>query len=160
MEETTGTTPLLATTRRDFRSLIIQILYAMESFEYTVSLESVIENFNRAYDMQIPLDGEVATIARAIINEREVLDETVKPLLANWRLERLGTCTRLVLRLALWELINTEIAATIIINEAIELAKSYSEKDAYKFINGILDEVAKNMEKHKKYDYKDLSSIQ
>ncbi len=160
MEETTGTTPLLATTRRDFRSLIIQILYAMESFEYTVSLESVIENFNRAYEMDTPLDGEVATIARAIINEREVLDETIKPFLANWRLERLGTCTRLVLRLALWELINTEIAATIIINEAIELAKSYSEKDAYKFINGILDEVAKKMDKHKKYDYKDLSSIQ
>lgn len=158
MEET-ATTQHLATTRRDFRSLIIQLLYVMESFDYSVSLESVIENFNRGYEMDIPTQGEVATITQAIINDRERLDEEIKPLLANWRLERLGTCTRLILRLALWEMIHTETAATIIINEAIELAKSYSEKDAYKFVNGILDEAAKKMEKHKKYDYKDLSSL-
>lgn len=158
MEEI-GNSPVLATSRRDFRSLIIQLLYVMESFDYTISLESVIHNFNREYEMDIPLDGEVATISRSVIHDREVLDEMVKPLLANWRLERLGTCTRLVLRLALWELVNTETAATIVINEAIELAKSYSERDAYKFVNGILDEAAKKMDKHKKYDYKDLSSL-
>lgn len=158
MEEVTKN-QVLATSRRDFRSLIIQLLYVMESFDYTVSLESVILNFNRGYEMDIPTDGEVSTIARSVIEEREALDEMIKPLLANWRLERLGTCTRLVLRLALWELIHTDTAATIVINEAIELAKSYSEKDAYKFVNGILDEAVKKMDKHKKYDYKDLSSL-
>ena len=38
---------------------------------------------------------------------------------------------------------HTDTASTVIINEAIELAKAFSEKDAYKFINGILDEAAK-----------------
>jgi N utilization substance protein B len=158
MEEVTNN-PVIATSRRDFRSLVIQLLYVMESFDYTVSLESVIHNFNRGYEMDIPIDGEVAVMAQSIIDTREALDETVTPLLANWRLERLGTCTRLVLRVALWELENTDTHATIIINEAIELAKAFSEKDAYKFVNGILDEAVKKMEKHKKYDYKDLSAL-
>lgn len=151
--------PLAATTRRDFRALVFHFLYAMESFDYTVSLESVVENFNNGFELDVPLDGEVVSMSRAIIEHKEELDEAVKPLLANWRLERLGSCTRLVLRLALWELTYTDTASTIVINEAIELAKSFSEKDAYKFVNGILDEAAKKMEKHKKYDYKDLSSL-
>lgn len=152
--------PLAATTRRDFRALVFHFLYAMESFDYTVSLESVAENFNNGFQLDVPLDGEVIATARAVIAERENLDEAIKPLLANWRLERLGACTRLVLRLALWELMHTDTASTIVINEAIELAKSFSEKDAYKFVNGILDEATKKIEKHKKYDYKDLSSLE
>ncbi len=158
MEEVTNN-PVIATSRRDFRSLVIQLLYVMESFDYTISLESVIHNFNREYEMDIPIDGEVATMAQSIIDTRETLDEMVKPLLANWRLERLGVCTRLVLRVALWELEYTDTHPTIVINEAIELAKAFSEKDAYKFVNGILDEAVKKMEKHKKYDYKDLSAL-
>jgi len=158
MEEVTNN-PVIATSRRDFRSLVIQLLYVMESFDYTVSLESVIHNFNRGYEMDIRIDGEVAVMAQSIIDTREALDEMVTPLLANWRLDRLGTCTRLVLRVALWELVNTDTHATIVINEAVELAKAFSEKDAYKFVNGILDEAVKKMEKHKKYDYKDLSAL-
>jgi N utilization substance protein B len=158
MEEVTNN-PVIATSRRDFRSLVIQLLYVMESFDYTVSLESVIHNFNRGYEMDIPIDGEVALMAQSIIDTKEQLDEMVTPLLANWRLERLGTCTRLVLRVALWELVHTDTHATIVINEGVELAKAFSEKDAYKFVNGILDEAVKKMEKHKKYDYKDLSAL-
>ncbi len=159
MNEEIASGPLATTSRRDFRALVFHFLYAMESFDYTVSLESVVENFNSGFELDVPLDGEVITMTRAIIDEREALDEAIKPLLANWRLERLGACTRLVLRMALWELMYTDTAAIIVINEAIELAKSFSEKDAYKFVNGILDEAAKKMEKHKKYDYKDLSSL-
>ncbi len=159
MEEVLVGGPLAATTRRDFRALVFHFLYAMESFDYTVSLESIVESFNNGFELQIPLEGEVVAVTRAVISEREALDIAIMPLLANWRLDRLGACTRLVLRLAVWEIIHTDTAATIVINEAIELAKSFSEKDAYKFVNGILDEAAKKMEKHKKYDYKDLSSL-
>lgn len=158
MEELVGG-PLATTTRRDFRALVFHLLYAMESFDYTVSLESIVENFNSGFELDLPLDGEVVTVTRSVIDERQALDDAIMPLLANWRLDRLGACTRLVLRLAVWELLHTDTASTIVINEAIELAKSFSEKDAYKFVNGILDEAAKKMEKHKKYDYKDLSSL-
>ncbi|HML19849.1 MAG TPA: transcription antitermination factor NusB, partial [Candidatus Dependentiae bacterium] len=60
-----------------------------------------------------------------------------------WRFDRLGVCTKLILRLAVWELLHADEPHNIIINEAIELAKCFSEDDAYKFINGILDEAVK-----------------
>lgn len=129
--------------RRDIRSIIFHLLYAMETFEYEVSLASIVDNFNRGFDLDIPLNSEICSTVQAVVNEREKLDEKIKPLLINWRFDRIGLCTKLILRLAVWELINTDEPHNIIINEAIELAKCFSETDAYKFINGILDEAVK-----------------
>lgn len=133
----------VATSRRDVRSLIFHLLYAMEAFDYTVSLSEIIYLFNREFQTDIPEEGEIALTTQAVVSARDALDEQIKPLLANWRLERLGCSTRLILRLALWEMNHDDTHATVIINEAIELAKAFSEKDAYKFVNGILDEAAK-----------------
>lgn len=132
--------------RRDVRSLIFHLLYAVEGFDYTVSLEAVIDMFNRGYDWDIDPECEAAQIARAVIEAREQLDEQIRPLLSNWRLERIGLCTKLILRLSVWELQNSDIAPSIVINEAIELAKCFSEKDAYRFVNGVLDEMCKKDE--------------
>jgi len=131
--------------RREIRSLIFHLLYAAEASSYDTSLNSIIDNFNRGLDMDIPLDCEAATIAKAVIDDRVRLDKQIEPLLDNWRLERVGICTKLILRLSVWELENTDIADNIVINEAIELAKCFSEKDAYRFINGILDEICKQI---------------
>ena len=129
--------------RRDIRSLIFHLLYAMEAFDYQVSLEAIVDNFNRGFNLDIPLDSEAFKITQKVIKQRTELDKKIKPLLINWRFERIGVCTKLILRLALWELINTDTAPNIIMNEAIELAKCFSEADAYKFVNGILDELVK-----------------
>lgn len=126
--------------QRDTRSLVFQLLYAMEAFDYNVSLESIVDNFARGFNVRINQHGPAFIKAQAIIQEREELDEQIKPLLSNWRLERLGFSTRLILRLAMWELTKTDIAPSIVINEAVELAKCFAEHDAYKFINGVLDE--------------------
>ncbi len=130
--------------RRAFRSLIFHYLYAMENFDYDNSLESIVDNFNRGFELNVPLDSEAVKTAQSIIDDRDKLDEEIKPLLNNWRFDRIGLCTKLFLRMALWELANTDIDSTVIINEAIELAKCFAEKDAYKFINGILDEKVKS----------------
>jgi N utilization substance protein B len=133
--------------RREVRSLIFHLLYAMESFDYQVSLEALVDNFNRGFNLNITPDSEVLKVTQAIINKRDELDKIIKPVIINWRFERIGVCTKLIIRLALWELLNTDIAPNIIINEAIELAKCFSEADAYKFVNGILDELVKNLKK-------------
>jgi N utilization substance protein B len=132
-------------TKREIRSLIFHLLYAMDAFDYDTSLESIVDNFNRGFELEIPKDSLVYTITNAIIENRKELDEAIKPLLHNWRFDRIGVCTKLVLRFALWELQNTDTIANIVLNEAIELAKCFTEKDAYKFINGILDEAVKKM---------------
>ena len=84
-------------------------------------------------------------MAKGSVEMREELDSQIKPLLKNWKFERLGCCTRLILRLALWELKQPDSIPSIVINEAIELAKAFAEKDAYKFINGLLDEASKKL---------------
>jgi N utilization substance protein B len=129
--------------KREKRSLIFHLLYAAEAFEYQASLESIVDNFNRGFGLDIPLDSDVVHTARAIIDARELLDQECKPLLSNWRFERLGMCTKLILRYALWELQSSDTSPTIVINEAVELAKGFAEKDSYKFVNGILDEALK-----------------
>ena len=135
--------------RRDIRSLIFHILYAYDAYDYQVSLESIVDNLNRGFELDIPLQSEVITIASNTSDSKEILDKVMGKFLANWRLERLGVSTKLILRLGIWELLNTETPSNIVINEAIELAKCFAETDAYKFINGILDEVAKNLEELK-----------
>lgn len=132
--------------RKD-RSLIFHLIYAMEIYDYDISLASLIDNFNRGFELDIDAQGPIAEIAQAVIEQRDALDEQIKPLLANWRFDRIGICTKLILRLAIWELLNTDTDHKIVINEAIELAKCFAERDAYKFINGILDELVKRLGK-------------
>lgn len=132
--------------RRQIRSLIFHILYAAESHEYQDSLESIVDNLSRGYGIEIPVDSPVFKTTQAIVEHRNELDTEIKPYLQNWRFERIGCCTRLILRYAMWELFHTDTPPSIIINEAVELAKCFSEKDAYKFVNGILDEAIKAKE--------------
>lgn len=135
-----------ALSRRDVRSIMFHLLYAAESLDYSVSVGSIVEGFNSEYESDLPQEGEIIDTVQGVIDNRATLDEQLKPFLANWKLERLGCCTRLVLRLALWELLYTKTPPVVVINEAIELAKCFSEKDAYKFVNGILDEAVKKMQ--------------
>src|SRR5579863_6101739 len=133
--------------RRDVRSLAFHFLYAAEAFNYEESLQSIIDNFNRGFDLNVPLNGELFNVVNDIINKREELEQIYAPHLANWRSERVSVCTKLILLFAVWELKYTETDPRIIINEAIELAKCFAEEDAYRFVNGILDSVSKELRK-------------
>lgn len=131
--------------RRELRSLMFHLLYAIESYEYQISLDSILDDFNRGFELDIPLDSEAVKVVKSVADSRLQLNVIIQQFLSNWRLDRLGVCTRLILYLSVWEMLNTDTPPTIIINEAIELAKCFSEADAYKFINGILDEIAKKL---------------
>ena len=133
--------------QRAIRSLIFHLLYAAEAFDYDTSFESIVENFNEGFELDIPRHSKVFNIAHQIITLREELDDFYKPLLTNWRFDRIGVATKLILRFAVWELQFTDTDARIVINEAVELAKCFAEKDAFRFINGILDKAAKKLGK-------------
>ena len=128
--------------RRKFRSLLFHILYAVDALDYDTTASEVAEKLNTTYDTDIALDGDIVNTVTDIAARRHELDQTLVPFLENWRFERIGKCTLLVLRYAIWEILYTKTAHSIIINEAIELAKCFSEKDAYKFVNGILDKIS------------------
>ena len=136
-------------TATEQRSLIFQLLYAIDAFEYDVSLESIADNIYRGFGVRIPQDSYAFKTALAVSSGRDELDKVITPLIENWRFDRLGVATKLILRLSVWELQHTDTDAAVIINEAVELAKCFAEKDSYKFINGILDEFIKPTEEDK-----------
>lgn len=136
---------LKVTSRRDERVMAFFLIYAVDRFDYTVSLDDVLDQFKVGFDIDLTRDSFAVALAQGTIDDRNDLDEQIKPHLKNWKLERLGCCTRIILRLSLWELRQPGAIPSIVINEAIELAKTFAEKDAYKFINGILDEICKSL---------------
>ena len=133
--------------RRDVRSLVFHFLYAAEAFDYQESLQSIVDNFNRGFNLDVPFDGELFKVVDSIINSRHELEKIYVPFLSNWRTERVSVCTKLILLFGIWELKNTDTDARIVINEAIELAKCFAEEDAYRFVNGILDPISKDCRK-------------
>jgi len=133
--------------RRDVRSLVFHFLYAVEAFDYQESLSAIVDNFNRGFNLDVPLDSELFNVVQSIIDTRQELEKIYEPFLSNWRIDRVSVCTKLILLFGIWEFKNTNTDARIIINEAIELAKCFAEEDAYRFINGILDPISKDFRK-------------
>jgi N utilization substance protein B len=129
------------TTRRKMRSLLFHILYAADAFDYETTATEIAVNFNREYYVGIELNGEIIKTVNEIALKRNELDEQIIPFLENWKFDRIGRCTLLILRYAIWEILYTTTPHSIIINEAIELAKCFAEQDSYKFVNGILDKI-------------------
>jgi N utilization substance protein B len=84
--------------------------------------------------------GFVVKLVRGALDQREALDERIGEAAKNWRVERMAVLDRLVMRLALQELMShRDSPPRVVISEAIELARAYSGEDAAKFVNGVLD---------------------
>lgn len=73
------------------------------------------------------------------------LDEDLREVTTNWRLERLGAIERSVLRLAAAELARAETPPRVVIQEAVRLAERYGSAGAARFVNGVLDALARRM---------------
>ena len=72
------------------------------------------------------------------------IDKTIERFAENWEMKRMGYVDRNILRLSTYEILHLEeIPLKVAINEAVELAKRYGETDSSKFVNGILDRIAK-----------------
>jgi N utilization substance protein B len=82
-------------------------------------------------------------LVHGVEERRAEVDAMIDKASANWRLARMPVVDRNILRLACFELMTAEdIPASVSINEAVELAKKYGDKDSRAFVNGILDRIA------------------
>jgi N utilization substance protein B len=82
----------------------------------------------------------VVSLVRGAMDNRDALDERIGDAAKNWRVERMAVLDRLVMRLALEELLrHRESPPRVVMSEAIELARAYSGEEAAKFVNGVLD---------------------
>jgi N utilization substance protein B len=120
------------------------VLYALD-VNNGAAPDAAIVDTRAHFDVSIPEEGEafaqkIVDAARAHL---EGIDEELQAASKNWRLERMSTVDRNILRLAASELMYDETVPTkVVINEAIELAKRFGTSESAAFVNGILDRVA------------------
>jgi N utilization substance protein B len=98
-------------------------------------------------DMAItPGERQVAgPIMRLVANKQREIDGQLADVTTNWRLERIGAVERCVLRLAAAELMIGETPPKVIIQESVTLAERYGSAASAKFVNGVLDALARRM---------------
>lgn len=82
-------------------------------------------------------------------NNLGVIDDRIRTRAEHWRIERMAIVDRNVLRLAVYEFLFEDTPHTVVINEALEIARRFSSFEATQFINGVLDAIKLDLEKGK-----------
>ena len=129
-------------TRSQVREVVAQLLYAYGSgndgiskFMDEILEEKKIKNAQNIFAKEL-FDGVIAHL--------EELDLCIRHQIKNWDFERIGDMERAILRLGAYEILFSAMDKAIVINEALEIAKNFGNEASTKFINGILDGIAKN----------------
>ena len=135
--------------RHRARETALQILYAWE-IGHTDIDQTAQTFFTHQWVGEAPPDElrQFATdLARDTVRRLDAIDPLIAETTERWRPERMAVLDRLILRMAVCELLRKSgTPAPVIINEALELARTFSTEDAVKFINGMLDGVRKKLE--------------
>ena len=129
-------------TRSQVREVVTQLLYAYGSgndgiskFMDEILEEKKIKNAQNTFAKEL-FEGVIAHL--------EELDLRIKHQIKNWDFEHIGDMERAILRLGAYEILFSAMDKAIVINEALEIAKNFGNEASTKFINGILDGIAKN----------------
>ena len=135
-----------AQAKRRAREAALQMLYQCEVGR--AGAPESIASYWPSQDADEPLPDRLREFAnglvRGTLDRREAIDRLLSAHAQNWRVERMTVIDRIVLRMAVNEMLSEpETSSRVIINEAIELARSFSGDEAVGFVNGVLDAVRK-----------------
>lgn len=135
----------LMTKRRRARKVILDILYRMELDQS--SFKDILPDYQEELEEKGILDF-VSRAVEGISAHREEIDRTITAYADRWSLGRMPVLDRNILRLGIYEVLyEDDIPYSVSINEAVELANTYSTEESGKFINGILGRLVKEIEK-------------
>jgi N utilization substance protein B len=132
--------------RHSGREAALQMLFQIELSG--ASSDDAIELFWRSFDAEADPDGRpyADEAVRGVTAAREDLDRQIVQASANWRIERMTRVDRNVLRLGSWELLyRRDVPRSVILDEAVELAKSFGTDDSSAFVNGVLNRIAETV---------------
>jgi N utilization substance protein B len=129
--------------RTKARECAFQILYQCEVGGD--ELEGVLERFWRVRAGTEAMRAMAERLARGAWRERVASDQAIDAAAEHWRLERIAAVDKSILRLGAHELSGTETPPKVVIDEAVELAKRFGERDSPAFVNGVLDAIMKRM---------------
>ncbi len=126
------------------RSRALQALYAWDMRD-----DQSLDRVATAIWDDLSVPPAERALARKIVNvviaDGAKIDKELEAVTTNWRLERLGAIDRAVLRLAAAELMTGETPPKVVIQEAVRLAERYGSVQSARFVNGIIDAVARRM---------------
>ena len=140
--------PVDAQGRRRAREAALQMLYQCEVGRTGASEAMATYWPARGGEEAVPdRQREFANgLVLGTVERQAEIDRLLAAHAQNWRVERMAVIDRIVLRMAVYEMLAAgETPAKVIINEAIELARSFSGDEAVGFVNGVLDAVRKNL---------------
>ncbi|MBI3491373.1 MAG: transcription antitermination factor NusB [Acidobacteria bacterium] len=136
--------------RHRAREAALQILYQWDVGRGDV--DRAVETFFTLQwpDVGPPPDDLVrfaSTLARDTVEQLPAIDPLIADTTDRWRPERMAVLDRLILRMATCEFLrDRETPAVVVINEALELARTFSTEESVKFINGMLDAIRKKID--------------
>jgi N utilization substance protein B len=143
-------------TRRKARECALQMLFAADVTKSSSDIvtrnfwdelgEPDTEDLMRTFSVNLTL---------GTLREIETVDDKIRTRAEHWRIERVAIVDRNVLRLAVYEFLFEETPNTVVINEALEIARRFSTFEATQFINGILDAIKHDLEKKNNQDASD-----
>lgn len=130
--------------RRKGRELAVQMLYQWDVTRASVgevvwSMDEIRNPSQEARDFG-------RSLAEETIRRVEEIDALITAQSDRWRLSRMAAVDRNILRIAVYEFLDTETPKRVVINEALEITKRFSAPDAVSFVNGVLDAVCANIE--------------
>lgn len=131
----------LTARRTKARERALQALYQIDVA--AEGIDDALAAFWRSFE---PVERDVKDLAeglvRGVAEHRRQVDEAIEEASSNWRLDRMARVDRNVLRLAVYELLQSDVPVKVVINEAIELGKKFGSESSGAFVNGVLDKVA------------------
>ena len=135
--------------RRKGRVLAFQGLYSWDIGGN--SLDDVLELAWAESDTGEPVDAESGTFARMLIagvaEHQADIDARIAEHLSGWEFDRVNKVSLAILRMSVYALLyQRDVPASIVIDEAVGIAKDYGQDDSYKFINAVLDNIKKTVE--------------
>jgi N utilization substance protein B len=131
--------------RRRARQRALQIL-----FLWDIRRPEAADAINQYYDVlyseeQPQRDPFVGELVDGTIEHLKELDERISKHAEHWRIERMPAVDRNILRLAVYEMTSGGTPPPVAIDEALELARKYSNEESVQFVNGVLDAVAREL---------------
>lgn len=131
---------------RHTRRAALRILYAADLSKLPAqeALENTLETLT-GDDDSAPFDAEIAIgRARDVLERRDAIDDEIRTLSPNWRIDRMAAVDRNLLRLGIHEILEGITPPLIAINACVELAKEFGTASTPGFINGLLDQLCQN----------------
>jgi N utilization substance protein B len=135
-------------TRRKARESALQMMFSADVIN--PDSKDLTENYwNELGDTDSdPKTREFANnLVTGALSNKTVIDDRIRTRAEHWRIERMAIVDRNVLRLAVYEFLFEDTPHTVVINEALEIARRFSTFEATQFINGILDAIKLDLEK-------------